>query len=62
MTIPDKLWSTSELAREAGVSSAYVRQLILDGKLKGTKQGRDWIIFDKDAQEWLRKREGKKNG
>lgn len=54
-----KLWSTAKLAGEARVSSAYIRQLILDGKLPATKQGRDWIIFDEDVQAWLEKRKAK---
>jgi len=54
-----QLWSTSDLANEADVSSAYIRQLILDGKLPATKQGRDWVIFDEDVQAWLEKRKAK---
>lgn len=56
-----QFWTTNELAREAKVSSAYIRQLLLEGKLEGHKQGRDWIILDRDAREWLEKREAKKN-
>lgn len=59
MTQETHLWSTSQLAREAHVSSAYIRQLIADGKLPARKQGRDWIIFDEDVQAWLEKRKTK---
>jgi excisionase family DNA binding protein len=49
-------WTTKQLAEAAGVSTAYLRQLLLAGTLKGQKVGRDWLIFDRDAQRWLASR------
>jgi excisionase family DNA binding protein len=54
-------WTTSELSAHLGVTDAYLRQLIAQGKLKATKRGGIWFIADSDAQEWLstRKKRGK---
>ena len=46
-------WTTVELAEVAKVSSAYIRKILISGKLKGVKRGRDWFIEDEDAREWL---------
>ena len=51
--MPRRDWRTVELAEVAKVSSAYLRRLLIDGKLKGEKRGRDWFIEDEDAREWL---------
>lgn len=53
-------WTTNELADEAGVSAAYIRQLLLADKLKGAyKRGRDWLIPDPVARRWLETRKAK---
>lgn len=49
----EKDWTTTRLANVAGVSGAYIRQLLIDGKLEGYKLGRDWRIPDDVAQRWL---------
>jgi hypothetical protein len=47
-------WTTNELAEAAGVTAAYIRQLLLADKLKGAyKRGRDWLIPDTVARRWL---------
>jgi len=48
-----KDWTTKELAKEAGLTQAYVRQDILAGRLQAEKRGRDWFISDKEARRWL---------
>ena len=52
-------WTTPQLAREAGVSTAYLRQELLAGNLKGRKVGRDWLIADSEARRWLEGRKPK---
>lgn len=57
-----KLWTTKQLAEKAGTSAGYIRQLLIAGKmLKGYKLagGRDWLVEDKVARKWLRKRNQK---
>jgi len=48
--------TTPELAKLAKLSSAYIRQVILAGKLRATKRGRDWLISAFDAERWLEER------
>ena len=48
-----KLWSTQELADEAGVSRRYVSRLCKQGVIPAQKAGDNWIIFDDDARAWL---------
>jgi hypothetical protein len=51
-------WTTRDLAMAAKVTPAYIRQLILAGKLRGAyKLGRDWLIPDTVARRWLESRE-----
>jgi excisionase family DNA binding protein len=37
-------FTTGQVAQKLGVSDAYVRQMILSGKLKAVKAGRDHLI------------------
>jgi len=60
MTEPERLWTAQDLAREAGVNDAYIRRLCLDGKIRGEKLGRQWLIRDADARRWLEIRAMKK--
>ena len=53
--------TTKELAELAGTSQTYIRQIILGGKLKAEKRGRDWFILAEDAQRWLDSRKARKN-
>lgn len=39
-----RLITTAEAAQELRVSAARVRQLIKEGRLRGKKVGRDWLI------------------
>lgn len=48
--------STKEAAQRLGLkTSAAVRQLILAGRLKAEKRGRDWWIEEADLIEFERK-------
>ncbi len=49
-------WTTKEIAAAAGVTEGYIRRLLGQGRLKGYKKGRDWLIPDEEAQRWLEER------
>jgi hypothetical protein len=49
-------WTTKMLAERASVSTGFIRQELIAGKIKGEKIGRDWIISDEEAKRWLRER------
>jgi excisionase family DNA binding protein len=53
-------WTTNELAKAAGVDGAYVRRALASGRLPGTKIGRDWLIADVAAREWMATRPTRK--
>jgi excisionase family DNA binding protein len=53
---PGQDWTTKQLAQEAAVSMAYLRQLLIAGELRGRKAGRDWLIPDREAEKWLSNR------
>lgn len=44
MADPKAMMSTQEFARKAGVSPSTVSKWLRTGKIKGTKQGRKWLI------------------
>jgi excisionase family DNA binding protein len=44
---------TKELAKLGGVNPSRIRQLLLAGRLKGEKFGRDWRIPRVEAERWL---------
>ena len=52
-------FTTVTIAALVGISTTRVRQLLTDGKLRGQKVGRDWVIHRSDLQAWLDKREGR---
>jgi len=52
-------YTTKELAERAGVGAAYIRQELIAGKLRGVKRGRDWFITAREAERWLKEREGR---
>ena len=50
----DKIWTVPELAEHPdGKTAGYIRRLLLAGRMRGQKIGRDWQIPDKEAQKWL---------
>lgn len=53
----ERKWTTQDLAEAAGVSTAHIRRLLIDGReLRGYKLGRDWRVKDSEARRWLRER------
>ncbi len=50
-----KTLTTTEAARELGVSNARIRQLAAVGLLRGEKRGRDWF-FDAESVEERKRR------
>jgi excisionase family DNA binding protein len=38
------VYTVKEAAREMGISEGRVRQLLLEGRIRGKKIGRDWLI------------------
>jgi len=50
-----KVWTTDELAAEAGVNKSRIRQLCISGRFPGAfKFGNSWAIPDDAAQVWLK--------
>ena len=50
--------TTQEAADIAGVTDAYIRQLLLeDKKLHGDKFGKVWVIARAELERWLNSRE-----
>lgn len=39
--------TTAQAAERLGVNASRVRQMILTGRLKARKQGRDWLIDER---------------
>ena len=46
-------FTVQQLAQVADLTDARIRQLLISGKLRGEKFGRDWVIDGKDARAWL---------
>lgn len=42
------LMTSKMVAEKLGYTPDYIRRLIMEGKLKATKLGHDWIITPKD--------------
>lgn len=51
-------WTTSELARELNVDPSRIRQLLLDGTIKGVKFGKMWSIPDSEARRIIEQYKG----
>lgn len=52
-----RVYTTKELAKEAGVTQAYIRQLCIKGEIRADKVGRDWLIPVREAVRWMSQRE-----
>lgn len=46
--------TVAQVADVAEVPPRTVRRHLATGRLKGTKQGRDWLIDEKDAGAWVK--------
>lgn len=53
------LMTTTAVAKELGISQARVRQLVLAGRLKATKLGRDVFIHPKDLDAVRNRKPGR---
>lgn len=54
--------TTKEAADIAGVTDAYIRQLLLeDKKLHGKKFGKVWVIPRAELERWMRTRDRKRS-
>jgi hypothetical protein len=60
--VSKKNWTVAELAAEANVSGSWVRQLLVNGDLKGHKHGPLWAIPDEEAQHYLTYLKTRKGG
>lgn len=50
----DKVFlTTRQVAEIVGVTVPYIRQLLIAGRLKGDKWGRDWRIERRELDRWL---------
>jgi len=55
-------YTTKEAAEKLGLEVSHVRRLLEEGKIRGKKFGRDWMVLSLDYQRKRRprtKREGK---
>ena len=53
-------WTTAALAQAGGLSTARIRQILIAGRLRGRKAGRDWLVAEADARAWLAQREARR--
>ncbi len=54
----NELYTTKDVARLAGLTDdSHIRRLLIDGKLKGRKLGRQWVVSGRDLKDWLVSRE-----
>ncbi len=54
------MWTTISLAKAAGCDPSLLRKLLIAGRLKGEKIGRDWFVFDSEARRWLDERQAQR--
>lgn len=52
----DNYLTSAEVAQVLGFSHDYVRKLILTGKIKAEKLGRNWIVNEKNIRKIQRQR------
>lgn len=41
----NKLITSAQAAKQLGFSADYIRHLILEGKIKAEKIGRNWVLY-----------------
>lgn len=50
--------NTIKAAQTLGINASRVRQLILAGRIRATKHGRDWLIDSSEIERYSRTRRG----
>jgi len=40
------MYSVKEVAQRLGLDTSQVRRLLIDGKIKGVKLARDWVVLE----------------
>jgi len=48
--------TTKEAAEIAGVTDAYIRQLLIAKKMRGEKFGKSWMIARAELDRWMESR------
>lgn len=56
-----QIFSTKMAADYLGFTPDYVRRMIMDGKIKATKIGHDWMVHEKDLKDIKRVRFPREN-
>lgn len=51
------LISLTEAAERYGLTSTYLRQLAIKGRLKARKIGRNWVTTPADVEEYIKTRQ-----
>jgi len=53
------MWTVKQATKELGISEQRLRKLLLEGRIRGIKMGRDWIVLSLQYER-LRKYKGKR--
>ena len=53
------IYSVKEAANRLELSERWIRKLLEDGRMKGKKLARDWVIYDLDYVQFLRGKDKK---
>ena len=56
MIVTERYSNPTEIAARLGKATATVLRWIRDGRLKATRPGREWLVEEKDFQEFLQRR------
>lgn len=57
MMVMDDTLTAGEAAERLGYTVQHVRRLLREGRLRGTKVGRDWVVLDEAVKEFAGHRE-----
>jgi excisionase family DNA binding protein len=52
----DQIYTVQDIARLTGIDEGFVRRSLIDGRLVGSKFGRQWAVVGRDLRRWLRTR------
>ncbi len=56
LQLEKKLYSTTEMAEVVGVSSAYLRRLLSQGRIEGVKVGSNWAVSREEVRRFIEDR------